>query len=110
MERPFRILGVVGSLRSGSYNKALMQVAIEVKPDNVKIEVFDLAEIPLFNQDFENNPPQTVRKFKGKIKNADALLIATPEYNYSILGVLKNSLDWVSRPKTGNPWTVNLWQ
>lgn len=103
MERPFRILGFVGSLRTGSYNKALMRAAIEIKPDNVEIEVFDLAAIPLFNQDFENNPPQIVSEFKGKIKNADALLIATPEYNYSIPGVLKNALDWASRPKVDNP-------
>ncbi len=66
-------------------------------------EVFDLEGIPPFNQDNENNPPPKVAEFKEKIRNADALLIATPEYNYSIPGVLKNAIDWASRPKQGNP-------
>ncbi len=67
------------------------------------IEIFDLEGIPLFNQDLENTPPQKVVDFKEKIRDADALLIATPEYNYSIPGVLKNAIDWSSRPKQGNP-------
>lgn len=67
------------------------------------IEIFDLEGIPLFNQDLENTPPQRVVDFKEKIRDADALLIATPEYNYSIPGVLKNAIDWSSRPKQGNP-------
>ncbi len=67
------------------------------------IEVFDLEGIPPFNQDFENDPPQKVKEFKEKIRQADALLIATPEYNYSVSGVLKNALDCASRPKDGNP-------
>lgn len=98
MERRITILGLVGSLRRGSYNKALMRAALEVAPENVKIDVFDLADIPLFNQDLENQPPQIVQDFKAKIKAADALLIATPEYNYSIPGVLKNAIDVASRP------------
>jgi len=67
------------------------------------IEIFDLEGIPPFNQDLENTPPQRVVDFKEKIRDADALLIATPEYNYSIPGVLKNAIDWSSRPKQGNP-------
>jgi chromate reductase len=93
-----KILGLVGSLRKGSYNKALMQAALELKPENVEIEIFDIAEIPSFNGDFENQPPQSVKDLKVKIKASDALLIATPEYNYSIPGVLKNAIDWASRP------------
>ena len=62
------------------------------------IEVFDLEGIPPFNQDLENTPPLRVIEFKEKIRGADALLIATPEYNYSIPGVLKNAIDWASRP------------
>jgi chromate reductase len=98
MEQKLKVLGFVGSLRRGSYNKALMRAAVEVAPENVEIEVFDLAGIPPFNQDLENQPPQSVKDFKAKIKAADALLIATPEYNYSISGVLKNAIDVASRP------------
>ncbi|MFB3889049.1 MAG: NADPH-dependent FMN reductase [Candidatus Bathyarchaeia archaeon] len=93
-----KILGFVGSLRKGSYNKALMRAAVELVPDNAEIEVFDLEGIPPFNQDSESNPAQIVKDFKAKIKTADALLIATPEYNYSIPGVLKNAIDAASRP------------
>lgn len=98
MEQTVKILGFVGSLRKGSYNKALMRTAVELVPDDATIEVFDLAGIPPFNQDLEKQPPQAVRDFKAKIRGADALLIATPEYNYSISGVLKNAIDAASRP------------
>jgi chromate reductase len=98
MDQPVKILGFVGSLRKGSYNKALMRAAVELVPEDATIEVFDLAGIPPFNQDLENQPPQAVRDFKAKIRSADALLIASPEYNYSIPGVLKNAIDAASRP------------
>ncbi len=94
MERQFRILAFAGSLRKGSYNKALICAAVELAPENVSIEVFDLEGIPPFINDNVNNPPTKVADFKEKIRNADALLIATPEYNYSIPGVLKNAIDW----------------
>lgn len=71
---------------------------MELVPDNAAIEIFDLSGIPPFNQDLENQPPQILNDFKMKIKAADALLIATPEYNYSIPGVLKNAIDAASRP------------
>jgi len=102
LQKPFRILAFAGSLRKGSYNKALVRAAVEVAPENVTMEVFDLEGIPPFNQDNENNPPPKVTEFKEKIRNADALLIATPEYNYSIPGVLKNAIDWASRPYRDN--------
>jgi len=98
VEKKLGILGFVGSLRKGSFNKALMRTAVELTPENLEIEVFDLEGIPVFNQDLENQPPQIVKDFKAKIKAADALLIATPEYNYSISSVLKNAVDWASRP------------
>jgi chromate reductase len=98
MEEPVKILGFVGSLRKGSYNKALMRAALELLPEDATLEVFDLEGIPPFNQDMENQPPQIVRDLNAKIKDADALLIASPEYNYSIPGVLKNAIDWASRP------------
>jgi chromate reductase len=103
VEKQIKILAFAGSLRKGSYNKALVRAAVELAPENVAMEVFDLEGIPPYNQDLENTPPERVNEFKEKIKSADALLIATPEYNYSVPGVLKNAIDWASRPKTGNP-------
>lgn len=103
MDKQIKVLAFAGSLRKGSYNKALVRAAVEVAPPSVAIEVYDLEGIPPFNGDFENNPPPKVVEFKQKIAAADALLIATPEYNYSIPGVLKNALDWASRPNVGNP-------
>ena len=98
-----KILGFVGSLRKGSFNKELMNAALELVPEGVaELEVFDLEGVPPFNQDFESSMPQRVMLLKKKIKEADAILIATPEYNYSIPGVLKNAIDWASRPYSDN--------
>jgi chromate reductase len=102
MDNKLKILGIVGSLRRGSYNKALMRAATKLLPRNVTIEVFDLAVFPPFNQDLEHTPPEVVKQFKAKIHAADAILIASPEYNYSIPGVLKNAIDWGSRPHDDN--------
>lgn len=96
------ILGFAGSLRKESYNKSLLRAAVELAPQGVKLETFDLEGIPPFNQDLENQPPERVNEFKAKIRRADAILIATPEYNYSIPGVLKNAIDWASRPYGDN--------
>ena len=104
MEQKIKVLAFAGSLRKDSYNKALIRAAVEVAPENVSIEVFDLEGIPPFIQDLENTPPQIVVEFKQKIRNADALLIATPEYNYSVPGVLKNTIDWASRPRVDTPF------
>lgn len=101
-ERPITILGFAGSLRKQSYNKALLRLAVELAPGDASIEVFDLEGIPPFNQDLETRPPPRVKEFKAKVKAADAILIATPEYNYSIPGVLKNAIDWGSRPYADN--------
>jgi chromate reductase len=102
MKKAFAILGFAGSLRKGSYNKALLRAAAELLPEGVELETFDLEGIPPFNQDHENEPVQKVRDFKERIKAADAILIATPEYNYSIPGVLKNAIDCASRPFEDN--------
>jgi len=102
MDEQIKILGFAGSLRRYSLNKALLRAAVQLAPKNVIIETFDLEGIPPFNQDLEAQPPQKVKEFKAKIKEADAILIATPEYNYSIPGVLKNAIDWASRPYTDN--------
>ena len=96
------ILGFAGSLRKGSYNKSLLRAAQEMVPEDATLEVFDLERIPPFNQDLENQPPEKVKEFKTKIRAADAILIATPEYNYSIPGVLKNAIDNASRPYGDN--------
>jgi len=79
MENKFKILAFAGSLRKGSYNKALVRAAVELTPEKVSIEVFDLEGIRSFNQDFESTPPLKVAEFKQKIREADALLVATPE-------------------------------
>ncbi len=102
MDKKISILAFGGSLRKGSYNKALLRAAMEVVPRDAQIEVFDIAGIPAFNQDLEKEPPQKVKDFKSKIKTADAILIATPEYNYSIPGFLKNAIDCASRPYGDN--------
>jgi chromate reductase len=98
MVKKLKILGFAGSLRKGSYNKALLNAALEMLPENVELEIFDLEGIPLYNQDMEREYPEKVREFKKKLREADALLIATPEYNYSVPGVLKNAIDCASRP------------
>jgi chromate reductase len=98
------ILGIAGSVRSGSHNAQLLRLAAEELPDGVELVVFDgLAEIPAFDQDLEDLSPDAVDRLKAAIADADAVLIATPEYNASIPGALKNALDWVSRPLAASP-------
>ncbi|MDZ7292114.1 MAG: NAD(P)H-dependent oxidoreductase [candidate division KSB1 bacterium] len=101
---PIHVLGFAGSLRKASYNAALLRAASELLPEGMTLEIFDLAPIPLYNNDVEAaGAPEAVRNFKECIRTADALLIATPEYNYSIPGVLKNAIDWASRPPKDSP-------
>jgi chromate reductase, NAD(P)H dehydrogenase (quinone) len=102
MEDVVKILGFAGSLREASYNRSLLRAAQELVPKDAKLEIFDLDGMPLFNQDLENQPTEKVKEFKAKIRAADAILIATPEYNYSIPGVLKNAIDCASRPYGDN--------
>jgi chromate reductase len=95
----FRLLGIPGSLRAGSYNLALLRAAAEVLPAGVGLDIVSLADIPLYNADVQSQgDPAPVEELKLRIMAVDALVIATPEYNYSIPGVLKNALDWASRP------------
>jgi chromate reductase len=93
-----RVLGISGSLRKNSYNTALLHSAAALVPPGMKMEFSNLSPLPMFNQDEEKPFPGVVEEFRSKIAQADALLIATPEYNASITGVLKNALDWASRP------------
>jgi chromate reductase len=102
LKNKLKILGFAGSLRAGSYNKALLRAAIDLLPEDVTLEIFDLIGIPAFNQDIEMDMPTKVKEFKSKIRKADAILIATPEYNYSVPGVLKNAINWASRPYGDN--------
>jgi chromate reductase len=99
-----RILGFAGSLRKQSYNRAALRAAVKLIPAGSALETFDLTDIPPFNQDHEREPPAAVRQFKAAVKAADAILIVTPEYNYSVPGVLKNAIDWASRPYGDSAW------
>ena len=93
------ILAICGSLRQGSYNKAALRTAIEEKPPGMTIETADIGSIPLYNEDVRAlGFPPPVEKLRAQIAAADALLFVTPEYNYSMPGVLKNAIDWASRP------------
>lgn len=106
MSKKIKILGIGGSLRKGSYNKALLRAAVALAPENAEVEIFEkLGDIPLFNQDEESNLPDVVKEFKEKIRSSDAILFVTPEYNYSIPGFLKNAIDWASRPYGDNSWS-----
>jgi len=102
MDKKLLILGFAGSLRKGSYNKALLRAAEELLPKEATLDIFDLEGIPPFNQELEGRMPEKVKEFKAKIRAADAILIATPEHNYSVPGVLKNAIDWASRPYGDN--------
>jgi chromate reductase len=101
-----RILGLSGSLRKESYNSAALRAAQQLVPAGAELEIFDrLREIPLFDQDQEKNPAPAVADLKARVRKADAILFVTPEYNYSIPGVLKNAIDCASRPYGDSAWT-----
>ncbi len=104
MSTPLTILGIAGSLRKKSYNRAALRAAQQLVPEGAWIEIFELDGIPPFNQDQEQNPPERVKLFKERIRAADAILIVTPEYNYSMPGVLKNAIDSASRPYGDSAW------
>jgi chromate reductase len=102
MEDKLHIVALLGSLRQNSFNKAVLNKAIEVCPPEADIEKVEIGNLPIFNADLEENLPPVVIEFKAKIKSADAILIVTPEYNFSIPGGLKNAIDWGSRPFINN--------
>lgn len=104
MQKSIKILGIAGSLRRGSYNRAALRTAQKLVTDNTVLEIFELDKIPPFSEDLEKQMPQSVLNLKAKIRSADAVLFVTPEYNYSIPGVLKNAIDWASRPYGNNSW------
>jgi len=99
------ILGIAGSIREGSYNRAALGAAQTLVPEGATLETFDIKGLPGFSQDDETNPPGQVVELKQRIRDADAILLVTPEYNYSVPGVLKNAIDWASRPYGDSAWT-----
>lgn len=104
MSTTLTILGIAGSLRKDSYNRAGLRAAQKLAPGDMRIESFDLRGIPVYDQDQESAAPERVTQFKSAIRAADAILIVTPEYNYSVPGVLKNAIDWASRPYGDSAW------
>ena len=99
-----KILGIAGSIRKASLNRAALRAAAELVPEGAELSTFEIDEIPPFNQDKEADPPPVVTAFKAAIRDADAILFVSPEYNYSIPGVLKNAIDWASRPYGDSAW------
>src|SRR3954464_11307732 len=99
-----KILGIAGSLRRASFNKAALREAQKLVPAGASLDILDIDGLPGFNQDDEKNPPAEVVDMKAKIRAADAILFVTPEYNYSLPGVLKNAIDWASRPYGDSAW------
>lgn len=100
----FKIIAFAGSLRKGSFNKALLRAAVELAPADMDINIFDLEGIPLFNADLEKEgDPERVTQFKEQIRKADGVLIASPEYNHGMTGITKNAVDWASRPGNDAP-------
>lgn len=103
-DRKLTVAAFAGSLRRGSYNRALLRAATEVAPVGLRISILEIDEVPLYNADVEAaGEPEPVARFKQAIREADGLLIATPEYNHGVPGVTKNAVDWASRPPRNSP-------
>ena len=104
MHETISVLGIAGSLRKASYNRWALRAAQKLAPRGMAVEIFELDGLPAYNQDNEKEPPGKVADLKARIRAADAVLLVTPEYNYSIPGVLKNAIDWASRPYGDSAW------
>jgi chromate reductase len=102
--RRLKILAIVGGISKGSINQKLFKAISKIAPENFEFTNFDISRLPYFSQDIENAPPNEVTEFKSLIESSDAVLLITPEYNRSIPGVLKNAIDWGSRPYGKNSW------
>lgn len=100
MNNKLHIVGICGSLRINSYNKMLLKTAGNSLPENVEFSIADISNLPLLSEDNENPLPDSVLELKKIVESADALFICTPEYNASVPGVLKNAIDWLTRPST----------
>ena len=99
-----RVLGVAGSLRQASFNRFALRAAQSLLPPGASLDLFELDGIPPYNQDHDTQPPARVVELKTRVRAADAVLFSTPEYNYSMPGVLKNAIDWASRPYGDSAW------
>ena len=99
-----RILGISGSARKGSYNFSLLMEAKASMPEGVEMQIFDTSSLPLYNQDLDHSLPAQVKEFKREIASADSVLFATPEHNYTVPALLKNAIEWGSRPEDDNSW------
>jgi chromate reductase, NAD(P)H dehydrogenase (quinone) len=99
-----RILGIPGSLRQASFNRFALRAAQSLLPSGASLDIFELEGIPPYNQDHEKQPPANVVEMKARVRAADAILFSTPEYNFSMPGVLKNAIDWASRPYGDSAW------
>ncbi|HEX9479687.1 MAG TPA: NAD(P)H-dependent oxidoreductase [Methylomirabilota bacterium] len=99
-----KILGIPGSLRQASFNRFALVAAQALLPAGASLDIFELEGIPVYNQDLDKQPPARVVEMKTRVRAADAILFATPEYNYSMPGVLKNAIDWASRPYGDSAW------
>ena len=105
MEKEIRLLGISGSLRKASFNRGLLRAVAELMPEGMTLEIADISQIPLYNEDeYAISVPEAVRRLKEQILIADGIVIATPEYNHSVPGVLKNAIDWASRPIKSQPF------
>lgn len=105
MGKTIKILGIAGSLRQASYNRAALRTAVSLVPAGASLDTAEIGNLPLFSEDLEKPLPPVVAEFKAKIRAADAILFVTPEYNYSVPGVLKNAIDWGTRPYGDNAWS-----
>lgn len=105
MTKPFDVVAIVGSLRRDSYTRRLVQALAAMAPASMKLEIVEIRELSLYNQDDEAQPPQAWLAFRNRVRRADAVLFATPEYNRSIPGVLKNAIDVGSRPYGSSVWS-----
>lgn len=102
--KKIKVAALIGSLRKESINRSVFETAKEVCPEDMELIEIEIDNLPLFNQDYEKDLPRTVINFKKKIIESDAILFITPEYNYSVPGLLKNAIDWGSRPYGNNSW------
>lgn len=96
--KPKKIIAISGSIRKESFNTRLLKSVQTLAPESINIEIFDISNFPLYNQDLETNFPSVAQELKDKIATSDGVIFATPEYNRSVSGVLKNAIDWISRP------------
>ncbi|MGC8661360.1 MAG: NADPH-dependent FMN reductase [Nitrososphaeria archaeon] len=106
-DETFKVIGISGSLRVGSFNRLLLDNMLKMLPEWSEGQILDLNGIPVFNQELEYEQPVEVKRLKQKVIKSDLIVLATPEYNHAMSGVLKNALDWLSRPPSDNPF---LWK